>query len=318
MIKIGYHASHEQFSPKALLQFAQRAENNGFDLVTSSDHFHPWTEKDAHSGFAWSWLGAAMQAVNLEFGIVTSPAPRYHPAIIAQAVATLNQMFDNRLWIAAGSGQAMNENITGELWPNKDTRNQRLAESVSIMRRLWKGEEVSADGIVKLANAKLYTLPTAMPQVVGAALSAATASWIGTWAEGLITINHPDDKLKKIIKAFRTENPAGDMAIKIQVSFADSLNDAEQLAWESWRNNILGSSIQAELSQPKFFDEAGQFVRADDMKEHVLLGTSADTYIYAIQKYREMGFSKITFHNVNPHQEAFIDMMGSDVLPRVR
>ncbi|TDS12979.1 TIGR03885 family FMN-dependent LLM class oxidoreductase [Sphingobacterium paludis] len=318
MIKIGYHASHEQFSPKFLVTCAQRAEKNGFDLITSSDHFHPWTEKDAHSGFAWSWLGAAMQVVQLEFGIVTSPAPRYHPAIIAQAVATLNQMFDNRLWIAAGSGQAMNESITADVWPDKDTRNKRLAESVSIMRKLWSGDEVNADGSIKLANAKLYTLPTALPQVIGAALSDRTASWMATWAEGLITINHAEDTLKKIVSAFRAKNKTGVLAIKIQTSFAENISIAEKLAWESWRNNVLGTSIQAELSQPKFFDEAGQFVRVDDMKEHVLLGTAADTYIQAIHKYREMGFSKIIFHNVNKNQDSFIDMMGREVLPYVR
>ncbi|WDF66856.1 TIGR03885 family FMN-dependent LLM class oxidoreductase [Sphingobacterium oryzagri] len=315
MVKIGYHISHEQFSPKDLLAYTQIAAKSGFGLITSSDHFHPWSESNSHSGFAWSWLGAAMQAVDLEFGIVTSPAPRYHPAIIAQAVATLNQMFANRLWIAAGSGQAMNENISGVRWPDKATRNSRLEESVAIMRRLWNGEEVTAHGHIKVVAARLYTLPTAKPKVFGAALSEQTAAWLAPWSDGIITVNHPDEKLQKVVAAFQAGNPAGEMAIKVQVSYAENLKTAEQLAWEGWKNNILGGEIQAELSHPKHFDEAARFVRKEDMKQHVLISTQPAAYIDMIKKYIAMGFTKITLHNVNRDQENFLQMMRQEVLP---
>lgn len=315
MLKIGYHASHEQFSPSDLLRYAQTAEKSGFDLITSSDHFHPWSETESHSGFAWSWLGAAMQATELEFGIVTSPAPRYHPAIIAQAVATLNQMYDNRLWIAAGSGQAMNENISGEFWPDKQTRNQRLEESVSIMRRLWKGEEVTQYGHTKVVEARLYTFPSATPKVLGAALTEKTAAWLASWSDGLITINHSDEKLRKLTAAYRAGNPDGEMAIKVQVSYAQDLKAAEKLAWENWRNNILGGETQAMLSHPKLFDEAARFVRIEDMKHHVLLANEPKSLVNAIKKYKAMGFTKISLHNVNRDQHGFLDVMASAVLP---
>jgi alkanesulfonate monooxygenase SsuD/methylene tetrahydromethanopterin reductase-like flavin-dependent oxidoreductase (luciferase family) len=95
--KIGYHASHEQFAPSALLRYVQLAEQAGFDCAKSSDHFNPWSERQAQSGFAWSWLGAAMQATSLPFGIISAPGYRYHPAVLAQAAATIGEMFPERL-----------------------------------------------------------------------------------------------------------------------------------------------------------------------------------------------------------------------------
>ena len=156
-MKIGFHASHEQFSPRDLLSLIPKAEKAGFKLVLSSDHFHPWSDLQGESGFAWSWLGAAMQASTMEFGVVNAPGQRYHPAIIAQAYATLDQMFPGRFWMANGSGQALNENITGEKWPSKEDRNSRLQESVQLMRELWKGDYVTHHGMVQVENCLLYT-----------------------------------------------------------------------------------------------------------------------------------------------------------------
>src|SRR5690606_27162420 len=126
-LKFGYHASHEQFSPSELLALVKLAEKAGFDAAMCSDHFTPWSERQGQSGFAWSWLGAALQATDsLSFGMVNAPGQRYHPAIIAQAIATLSEMFPSRLWCAFGSGQLMNEHITGQGWISKAERNSRL------------------------------------------------------------------------------------------------------------------------------------------------------------------------------------------------
>lgn len=154
-MNIGFHASHEQFTPRHLLALVQKAEQAGFQSILSSDHFHPWSEAQGESGFAWSWLGAAMQATSLDYGVVNAPGQRYHPAIIAQASATLDQMFPGRFWLCQGSGQALNENITGDKWPSKEIRNARLKESVEMIRELWKGEYVTHHGIV---NGKRQTL----------------------------------------------------------------------------------------------------------------------------------------------------------------
>src|SRR5215217_3612498 len=112
-VRFGYHASHEQFAPSDLLALARRAEAAGFDAVMSSDHFQPWSRRQGQSGFSWSWLGAAMQTTKLDFGALCVPGGwRYHPAVVAQAAATLADMFPDRLkWIAAGSGEALNERL---------------------------------------------------------------------------------------------------------------------------------------------------------------------------------------------------------------
>src|ERR687894_2432757 len=148
MSVVGLHCSHEQIPPSRLLEHAKHAEAAGFGAIMSSDHFSPWSERQGESGFAWSWLAAAMATTSLPFGVVNAPRQRYHPAIIAQAAATLSEMFPGRFWLAVGSGEALNEHITGERWPSKPERNARLLECVKLMRALWKGETVSHHGLV--------------------------------------------------------------------------------------------------------------------------------------------------------------------------
>jgi coenzyme F420-dependent glucose-6-phosphate dehydrogenase len=120
--QIGYQASHEQFSPSALLRYAILAEKAGFECVNCSDHFHPWSEAQGESGFSFAWLGAALQATHIPFGVVCAPGQRQHPAIVAQAAATLSEMFPERFWMALGSGEVLNEQITGEKWPLKSVK----------------------------------------------------------------------------------------------------------------------------------------------------------------------------------------------------
>src|SRR5687767_7871992 len=143
---IAYHASHEQFSPRELLRFAKLAERAGFEAIHSSDHFHPWSESQGQSGFAFAWLGAAMQATNLPFSAVCAPGQRYHPAIVAQAIATLCEMFPGRFHINLASGEALNESITGDKWLIKEERNARLKECADVIRQLLAGETVTHHG----------------------------------------------------------------------------------------------------------------------------------------------------------------------------
>lgn len=146
MTQFGYQASHEQYPPSTLLQYIQMAEQAGFQACLSSDHTHPWSRVQGNSGFAQSWLGAALQATHLTFGVVTVPGYRYHTAVLAQAVATLEEMFPGRFFLTMGSGEALNEHIIGKGWPVKPERNAILQESAEVMRRLWRGEEVTHTG----------------------------------------------------------------------------------------------------------------------------------------------------------------------------
>ena len=315
-MKIGYHASHEQFSPKHLLELVQKAEDAGFTAAMSSDHFHPWSAKQGQSGFAWSWLGAAMQATKLEFGVVNAPGQRYHPAIIAQAVATLDQMFPNRFWYAGGSGQALNENITGEKWPAKDVRNARLRESVEVMRDLWTQDYITNHGLIEVENAKLFTKPTQLPTVYGAALTEETAVWIAGWADGLITVSRPVEEMKKMIEAFKSgTNQKKPMVVKMQISYASSDEKALDGAWEQWKNNILPSKVTSDILTPEQFDIIGNKVRKEDMEKHVIIGSEPEVFINKINEFQNLGFEKIVVHNVNRDQENFLNFFKQEVLP---
>src|ERR671914_1411867 len=202
MALFGFHASHEQVHPSALLAAVRRAEDAGFDAAMSSDHISPWSARQGHSAFAWSWLGSALQATSLPFGVVNAPGQRYHPVIIAQAIATLSAMYEGRFWTALGSGENSNEHITGERWPRKELRNARLLECVEIIRALLAGEEVSHDGLVTVDRAKVWTRPETMPKLIGAAVSVETARWVGGWADGLITIDQDPATLREAIAAY--------------------------------------------------------------------------------------------------------------------
>jgi G6PDH family F420-dependent oxidoreductase len=189
MSVIGFHASHEQVHPGALLDAVRHAEQVGFTAAMCSDHFAPWNPRQGHSGFAWSWLGAALASTGLPFGAVNAPGQRYHPAIVAQAIATLDAMFPGRFWVALGSGEAINEHITGDRWPRKAERDVRLRECVEIIRALLAGEEVTHQGRVSVDRARLWTLPERMPQLIAPAVTVATARAAADWADGLVTLN---------------------------------------------------------------------------------------------------------------------------------
>ena len=317
MVEIGYHSSHEQFAPADLLKYVQRAEKAGFRAVMCSDHFTPWSERQGQSGFAWTWLGAAMHATKLPFGVVNAPGQRYHPAIIAQAAATLAQMFPGRFWVALGSGQYMNEHITGEGWINKPLRNERLRECVDVIRALWRGETVSLDGkYVTVDEAKLYVQPETPPLLIGAAITPETAEWVGSWADGIITVVKPVEKQKQFIEAFRRGGGVGKpMYLQAQTSYAATDAQAREGAYEQWRNNILESRVLSELRMPNQFDTLGELVRPDDLEGHIRISSDVQRHIDWLRQDIELGFERILVHNVNRDQERFIDAFGEKVLP---
>lgn len=319
MAKFGYHASHEQFKPIALLEYVQAAYQAGFSRVSCSDHFSPWSDRQGESGYAWSWLGAAMQAVPLTFGVVCAPGQRYHPAIIAQAAATLSDMFPGRFWLALGSGQALNEQITGDCWPSKAQRNTRLQECAEVIRRLWAGETVTHYGQIIVEEAKLYTQPPVAPLIVGAAITPETAEWLGSWADALITISHPYEKLKAVVEAFRRGGGEGKpMYLKVQLSYAADEATALEGAYDQWRTNIFPSPVLTDIRHPQQFDAIAQFIRPEDMYKYVRISANPQQHIEWLQQDIELGFDEIYLHNVNREQHHFIEVFGKQVLPVVQ
>src|ERR687897_621948 len=231
MPTIGFHASHEQIRPGELLTAVREAERVGFQAAMCSDHLAPWSERQGQSGHAWSWLGAAMQATSLPFGVVTAPGQRYHPAETAQAIATLGDLFPGRFWAALGSGEAVNEHVTGDRWPSKADRDARLLECVDVIRALLRGEEVTHEGLVHVDRARIWSRPGRGPPLYAAAVSEETARRAGTWADGLITVRQPTHLLRRVIDAFREAGGDGKpIAIQVHLSWADDEAKALEIA----------------------------------------------------------------------------------------
>jgi probable non-F420 flavinoid oxidoreductase len=318
MATFAYQASHEQFTPSQLLQWSLLAEQAGFKAINSSDHFHPWSERQGQSGYAYSWLGAALQATSVPCGVVTAPGQRQHPAIIAQAASTLAEMFPQRFWMALGSGEALNEKITGEKWPAKAIRNERLLECYNIINDLLKGNTVTHYGHVTIEDAKLYTLPTHRPLILGAAVTKETAGWMGGWAEGLLTVHKPIDELKQLVNAFRQGGGEGKpMFLKVQLSYAADDESAAGNAYDQWRTNIFQGKVLGDLWKVEHFDAIGEFVKVEDVKDNVHISSDVNQHIQWIKQYVDLGFETIILHNVGRNQEEFINVFGEKVLPKL-
>jgi probable non-F420 flavinoid oxidoreductase len=316
---LGFHVSHEQLAPSVGLRALRRAEAAGFDAAMCSDHFAPWSERQGHSGYAWSWLGAALQATATSLGVVSAPGQRYHPAVVAQAIATLAEMFPGRFWAALGSGEAANEHVTGDRWPDKPTRDARLLESVAVIRALLGGEEVTHRGLVVVDRARLWDLPAEPPSLLGAAVSASTARTVGGWADGLITIDQPLPVLRDVIGAFRDGGGEGKpVHLQVHLSWAETDEEAEAIAHDQWRTNVFGSSLAWNLELPSQFDEAARFVSPDDVRKVVRDTSDLGRHRAWLHELLSLGVDGLYLHHVGREQDGFIDTFGDKVLPDLR
>jgi len=315
---IGLHCSHEQIAPSRLLSHVREAEAAGFGAAMSSDHFSPWSERQGESGFAWSFLGAALQATELPFGVVNAPGQRYHPAIIAQAAATLSELFPGRFWLALGTGEASNEHITGAPWPSKAKRNARLRECVEVMRTLFAGEVVDHDGLVRVDRARLWTLPANPPSLLAAAVTAETARWCASWADGLVTINQPRDALERVIESFREGGGEGrPIHLQVHLSWAKSEAEALRVAHDQWRTNVFGPPLSWDLETVEQFDMAAAHVRPEDVRRSVLVSADTGRHVEWLRELAELGFEEIHLHHVGQDLSPFIQAFGERVLPEL-
>ena len=318
MVQLGFHASHEQIPPSRLLEAVVLAEEAGFEAAMCSDHFAPWSAQQGHSGHAWVWLGAALHATSFDLGVVTAPGQRYHPAVSAQAFSTLGEMFPGRFWVALGSGEALNEHITGETWPDKPTRDARLVESAAAIRRLLAGEDVTHRGLVEIDRARLWTLPSDSPPLFGAAISAETAHRVGQWGDGMITVNQPLPALREVIDAFISGGGEGKpIYLQIHLSWAENQDDALRIAHDQWRANVFGSDVATELALPELFDNAAQHVRPSDLEEHVLISSDLHRHVDWLTELSDLGFDRLFLHHVGQEQRRFIETFGEKVLPEL-
>jgi probable non-F420 flavinoid oxidoreductase len=315
---VGWHASHEQIAPSQLLADVQHAESVGFQAAWSSDHFSPWSERQGEAGFALSWLGAAFATTSLPIGFVNAPGQRYHPAVVAQGLGTLAEMFPSRLSVAFGTGEFSNEHITGEGWPDKQTRNARLRECVDVIRALLAGEDVTHDGLVRVDRARLWTLPAEPPRMLATAVTPATARWAGSWADGLITVWQRPDTLRRLVDAFREGGGEGKpLALQVHVSWAPDEGSALKIAFDQWRTNVFEPPLCWDIATVEEFDQAAKHVRPEDMYGSVLISAEPARFVGWLREAADLGFDEIYVHHVAQEQTAFLDCFGDHVLPEL-
>lgn len=317
MVLIGFHASHEQLPPRDLLAAVVRAEQAGFDGAMCSDHLAPWGVRQGESGYAWSWLGAALASTSFSLGVVTAPGQRYHPVITAQAIATLEEMFPGRFWAALGSGEAMNEHITGDEWPSKTRRNARLQESVDIIRSLLAGEEVTRSGEVEVHRARVWSRPAAPPPLLGAAVTAETAGWVAGWADGLATVAQPADVLAGVVGAYRDAGGRGPRVLQVHIALEDTERAALAIARDQWRHSVIRESLW-DIEQPEDFDALAGDPTDDELRAGALLGSDGGQMAERIAALVRLGFDRVYLHSIGPDQAAFLERAERELLPALR
>lgn len=317
MATIGFHASHEMFPPSALLRYVQKAEAAGFGAAMCSDHFLPWAPVQGESGYSFSWLGAALAVTELPLGTICCPFGRYRPEIVAQASATLAEMFPDRFWLAVGTGQALNEHVTGEPWPEKPERQARLRESADVIRSLWAGETVTHRGRIVVEAAKLFTRPERPPLLFGAATTPETAKWLGSWADGLLTVNAEQDALREVVDAFRAGGGDGKpMYLQAMVGYDPDEDRAWQEAAKNWPIAVLDQDQLQNLETAEKMAAAAGTVRPADLKEKKLrVSSDLGRHIDWIRGDLELGFERIFLYTISGNPERFIDTFGEKVLP---
>lgn len=323
---VGYAASMEQFAPSELLTFCKQAEEQGFGAVMASDHFNPWVPSQGQSGFVWSFMGALGATTNLRFGPgVTPPGYRYHPAIIAQAAATLAEIFPDRFYLGLGAGEALNEHIVADYWPEAPIRLERLMESIEIITKLFTGKRIRHRGTYfTMESARLWTMPATPPPIYIATSGPIMAYRTGKFTDGLITVGAADEKLKMLVERFETgardagKNPATmPKMLQVKVSYAPTLEAATEAAVRDWPNGGMAFP-KADIREPEDFEAMAKLVRPENYRNRVLITPDPDEHVAYLQHFIDLGFDEIYVHNVGREQAPFIDIYGKQVIPKLK
>jgi G6PDH family F420-dependent oxidoreductase len=315
VVSLGYTLSSEEFRPNELVANARRAEETGFEFASISDHFHPWMDSQGHSSFVWSTLGGIAQ-VTERMAImtgVTCPMIRTHPAVIAQAAATVADMLPGRFFLGVGTGEYLNEHITGAQWPPISKRQDMLIEAIAIIRELWGGTYTTHYGEhYTVENARIYTLPEQLPPIYIAAGGPESAAIAGEYGDGLINTS-PD---AEVVDAYVAAGGKKEATYgQITVCWANDKDDAVQTAREIWGYTGLPGQITQELALPKYFQEAAELVTPEIVEQSIVCGPDPASYHAKIEEFIDAGFTHVYLHQVGPDQEGFLDFAKRELLP---
>ncbi len=318
MTQFGYTLSSEEHGPTELVEYAQRAEKMGFDFVSISDHFHPWVSAQGESPFVWSTLGAIATATDeIEVGVgVTCPTIRIHPVNVAHAVATVDVMFGDRFTFGVGTGENLNEHVTGQHWPEHNVRLEMLEESMDVMHKLWTGQTTSHYGEhYTVENARLYTVPDDQPTTIVSAFGPQTARWAANHGDG-IWCSGPKGQIVEEYKDAGGEGPA---YTQLHMCYAESEDEAVDTVHEYWPNGSIPGELGQELPTPAHFQQAAQMVEREDIAEGSTV-TSPDpqAHIDSIEQAVDAGYDHVYVHQIGPEQKQALEFYEEEVLPSVR
>jgi G6PDH family F420-dependent oxidoreductase len=326
-LSVGYAAALEQFHPREIIELAQYAESRGFNGVMAADHFQPWVPAQGHSAFVWNVLAALGETTSGDIGPgVTTPTFRWHPAMVAQASATLEAMYPGRHWLGLGSGEALNEHVIGQYWPEPAERIARLFEAIEIIKKLFAssaaGKDVKFSGqFYKLESTRLWTMPESPPPILVATGGPVTARRAGKMAEGLITVGAPPEKIAHLLSAFEAgavsagkEPESLVRVLQLHLSWAPTDEAAMEAAINQWPNGGMRFP-KADIRSPHDLAQMANLVRPEDYSGRMAISSDLDVHRAAIQRYVDMGFDRIYLHNVGRNQREWIDQFASSVLP---
>jgi G6PDH family F420-dependent oxidoreductase len=311
-MKIGCFLSSEEFSPRDLVEQAKRAEQAGFHALWISDHFHPWNDEQGHSGFVWSTIGAIAEATGLPVTTgVTCPTVRIHPAIIAQAAATSGVLLDGRFNLGVGSGEALNEHILGDAWPNIETRLEMLEEAVEVIRTLWQGGMRDHRGShYEVQNARIYDLPETLPKILVSGFGPKATRLAARIGDGFCTTS-PD---KDMIDLFRAEGGTGPVHAGTKVCYGPDKEQARKTAHRLWPNEGLPGELAQVLPTPAHFEQACELVTPDRLSSPC--GPDLDEHAESLRQYADAGVDELFVQQIGPDQDRFFGEWAREILPR--
>jgi G6PDH family F420-dependent oxidoreductase len=316
-MRIGYKLATEGFGPKELIRQAVLAEQAGFDFVEMSDHYHPWVEAQGHSAFTWSLLPAiAMRTerIGLATG-VTCPSMRYHPAIIAQAAATMAIISDGRFTLGVGAGERLNEHVTGEGFPARRVRHGRFREALEIIRLLWRGGYRSYDGkYIKLEDARVFDLPEELPVIAVAASGPESAKIAAELGDGLFAVE-PDGDLVSSWHGLGGHGPAyGEMPL----AWAEDERSAVRAVLEKNSFALAGWKVMSELPNPVNFEAVTASVTPDQVREAFACGPDPKRHLDVARRFADAGFDHLVAMNAGPDPDGFMDFFARELAAPLR
>ncbi len=328
-LSIGYAAMLEQFHPREAVELTVHAEQRGFSGVMAADHFQPWVPQQGQSAFVWNVLSAIGERTTGDLGPgVTAPTFRWHPAMVAQASATLAAMYPRRHWLGLGSGEALNEHVVGQYWPEAPERINRLFEAIEIIRKLFAGSLAGRDvkhsgEFYKLESTRLWTMPEVAPEILVATAGPVTAKRAGRNADGLITVGAPREKIEGLFERFATgareagKDPAAmPRVLQLHLSWAPTDEEALANALTEWPNGGMRFP-KADIRSPFEFAQIAKLVRPEDFAGRLVISSDPDVHRAEIQRFADLGFDRIYLHNVGRNQREWIDVFAADVLPAI-